>query len=248
MARRPRVWSVTPAWKRFDVTDVCLAQRAALQEQLAPELEFDCVVVADDQNLEVAARHGFPTVERPNRLGEKVNAGIGYALEQGADFCAVVDSDCWVHADLLRAHRYDPDEVATSNNFARVRADGRRITFLDVRHPFGLGPMIIPAGMLEAVDGKPVPDDLVRGLSTTIWHSLLDAHRAELTWRFANVSRIQYVGLQSHVQITREIDVQKRWPVRDDYPTFDLHPFDRLAEAYPEELVARAARLYRQTR
>lgn len=97
-----KVWLVTPAWGRERVTDVVLAQRAWLRGTLAQAgVELGCVVIADDENLDVARNHGFDTIEMENMLGAKINAGFAHAKRQGADWVSFVGSDDWLHPSMF---------------------------------------------------------------------------------------------------------------------------------------------------
>jgi len=78
---------VSPAWQRYAITRLALAERRWLCDELAARGHTaNSVIVSDDDNLDIAAEYGFPTVERDNSdLGERFNAGYKYAADQGAD-------------------------------------------------------------------------------------------------------------------------------------------------------------------
>lgn len=63
------------------------------------------VIVADDDNLELADEFGFDTLDFPNDigLGARFNAGFQYALDRGADYVVHIGSDDWVHPDFFDA-------------------------------------------------------------------------------------------------------------------------------------------------
>src|SRR4051812_9717831 len=97
-----QVGLVIPAWRRYAVTRLCLAQKQHLVAALAARgITCHVVVVADDDNLDIAASYGFATVEQQNVLGRKVNDGFQHCWERGADYVAFVGSDDWVHEDAL---------------------------------------------------------------------------------------------------------------------------------------------------
>ena len=85
------------------MTRLALAQRRWLCDELAARgLDANCVIVADDENLDIAREYGFDTVEVDNRgLGRRFNAGYRHAADQGADYLVHVGSDDWVHPDLF---------------------------------------------------------------------------------------------------------------------------------------------------
>jgi hypothetical protein len=236
---------VTPAWRRPEVTELCLAQRAYARDDLARSgIDLRCVVVADDENLEVAARHGFDTLDRDNTwLGAKVNDGFAYAVSAGADFVAAVDSDSWVYPELLRQYSWSPEAVHTANNYAVV--SGAKVRLFDVRHAFGLGPMWLSSRLLATVRSRPAADDLRSGLSTSMWNRLLDANRGRLSWEFRNVDALQYLGLRSRLQITNVEAIASRWPVRDQAD--DWAAIGDLRAVYPADLVGRVEDFYAAT-
>lgn len=94
---------VIPAWGRYAVTHLALAQHAHLAGQLAPRgITVRSVVIANDENLDIAREFGFDTVEMPNDdLGAKFNAGYRHAASAGADVFVHIGSDDWIHPDAL---------------------------------------------------------------------------------------------------------------------------------------------------
>ena len=80
------IWFVTPSWQRYDLSAVCFDQRLDVIRTLAEHgIEAHCVVVADDENLDLARERGFATVEQDNEwLGRRFNDGIEYACRNGA--------------------------------------------------------------------------------------------------------------------------------------------------------------------
>ena len=93
------MWFVTPAWQRYELTAVCLRQRQWVIEQLADHgIEARCVVVADDENLDIARALGFDVVEQRNDrgLGRKFNDGYEHAARAGATWIVPIGSDSWI--------------------------------------------------------------------------------------------------------------------------------------------------------
>jgi glycosyltransferase involved in cell wall biosynthesis len=98
------IWLVSPAWRRFAVTELALAERRWLCDELTSRgLSAHGVIVGDDDNLEIAEHYGFDRVEFPNDrgLGAKFNAGFKHALDNGADYVIHIGSDDWVHPDFF---------------------------------------------------------------------------------------------------------------------------------------------------
>ena len=150
----PRLYFVTPAWRRFALSAVCFDQRLGVMDELAAMgIEAHCVVVADDENLELARARGFDTVERDNDwLARRFNDGIEYAGSHGADWIVPVGSDSWVQADYF-APLPEEGEVRTSTYLCTVTAD--RLAHLEIKPNHGGGPYIVPRSMLEPSRFRP---------------------------------------------------------------------------------------------
>ena len=71
------LWLVSPAWRRFDVTRLALAERRWLCDELATRgITANSVIVADDENLDIAREYDFHTITMDNSdLGLRFNAG-----------------------------------------------------------------------------------------------------------------------------------------------------------------------------
>ena len=146
------------------------------------------MVVADDDNLDIAESFGFVPLERPNdELGRKFNDGIEYAVKAlDADLVAVVGSDDWVHEDLFDRL---PLPVAPSPDWEMVEGPvvwregapeiitGRSLAFVDLRsgtlrrcQVAGTGaiPWIIPRAALEPSDCRPVNETQQRGIDFSL--------------------------------------------------------------------------------
>src|ERR1035437_1174260 len=108
------LWFVTPAWGRFEIVAVCLEQRARVIAELAADgIEAHQVVIADDENLDIARALGADVVESPNVVARKFNDGMEYAGKHGADWIVPIGSDSWIATDYLRG-RDDPFYTRTS--------------------------------------------------------------------------------------------------------------------------------------
>lgn len=232
------VWLVTPAWRRFSVTRLALAQRRVLCDELAARgITASCVVVADDENLEIAAEHGFETVEVGNsQVGRKLNAGLGYAAAQGADYLAFVGSDDWLHPDLFEPLLDEPGCVVSGRILALCDLVGGRLRYVAGRGRQGVIPWLIPRAALEPCGFAPLPDAQNRGLDLNLALALADAE-----WRFHDPHPLARVDFKSDLNMT---------PYRAalGYGGERLDPWEALATAYPADLVALAERTAREYR
>jgi len=118
------VWFMSPAWQRFELSAVCFEQRRRSMDVLeAAGIEARCVIVADDENLDIARGLGFDVVEQDNEwLGRKVNDGFEYAFKHGADYIVPIGSDSWLDPEFLLP-LHSPRVVRTSRFYAPVEID-----------------------------------------------------------------------------------------------------------------------------
>lgn len=234
------LWFVTPAWRRLDVSRVCFAQRAAACEQLR-ELGVDatCVVIADDENLELAREHGFATVERPNDgLGGKFNAGYLFAAAEGVDYVCPVGSDSWLDPGFIAANLPGVDErvVVCSPHYAVVRADGRTRLQVHVTAEGGVS-MFYPTSILRSCGWQPIPREAPRGCDGYTLKAIRAGGPVE--FRVVEQHPLETVAWQSDQQITSYTALRDKWGVGETH-----RPFARLERHYPAELVQAMRDLY----
>jgi hypothetical protein len=123
-----------------------------------------CVVIADDDNLDIAQEHGFEAIEMPNEpLGEKVNAGFELACREGADYVGFVGSDDWLHADLFQNLE---GGIVSGRDMSVVDLETGRMRCYRSRARHGVIPWLIPSDILPAVE------PLNRGLDYSIYRQI----------------------------------------------------------------------------
>lgn len=141
------VWLVSPAWSRYSVTDLCLAQRRWLCDELAARgIDANSVIVTDDENADIAREYDFDVLEFPNDrgLGARFNAGFEYAFNQGADYIVHIGSDDWVHPDW-----FGPlpglEQLALPFTAEQMEAAGGEALVMNI------GPRILTAGQIDII-------------------------------------------------------------------------------------------------
>lgn len=224
------LWFVTPAWRRFELTAVCLEQRRRVIETLAAAgVEAHCVVVADDDNLDIARGLGFDVVEQDNEwLGRKFNDGIEYAARQGASRIIPIGSDSWIDPAYflpLPTRRF----TVTSSLYSVVRAD--RMAELKIDDAKGVGPYIIPRHAFMRSRFRPAKDEITHGVDS----STVKGIGIRLNWRRHDVHPFQYVGFRGVPHISSYAGLVDKWGVREHE-----NPWSILAGYYPLDLVERA--------
>lgn len=223
------LWFVTPAFARYELTAVCLEQRRRVIAALAQEgVEARCVVVADDENLDIARGLGFNTVERNNDwLGRRFNDGMEYAGKHGASRIIPIGSDSWIDPAYflpLVPRKY----TLTSSFYSVVTAD--RLAELNISDTKGVGPYVFPRVALRP-RFRPAKDEITHGVDT----STVKGIKMRLSWRRNDLHPLQYVGFRGVPHLSSYDGLYQKWGVRED-----LDPWARLAEHYPLDLVERA--------
>ena len=224
------IWFVTPSWRRYDLSAVCFDQRVAVIRTLAEHgIEARCVVVADDENLDLARERGFDVVEQNNDwLGRKFNDGIEYACRNGASRVVPIGSDSWIDPAyfLPMIPRF---HTLTSGLYAVVTAD--RMAECDVTDAKGAGPYVIDRMALRYSHFRPAKDEIRRGVDG----STIRGIRMQIRWKHRDVHPFQYVGFRGETFLTPYESLVQAWGVREH-----LDPWPILAEHYPVDLVERA--------
>lgn len=248
-----RLVFVQAAWRRYEVTRLALAQRAHLCGVLAERgIHATAVVVADDENLDIASEFGFETVEQTNaQLGRKFNDGYEFACRQmDADYVVHIGSDDWVHPDVFDrlplAHPEPPqvtpeNPVVTWSDAPEVVA-GTEIALVDLvcgtlRHcryerRQGVIPWVLPRAALEPSGFRPVRDDQRIGID----FALVAGLGIRPQWVFHDPHPLARVDFKSDLNLNLYEAVAGVLGVGEDVSD----PWPLLADIYPSELVGLA--------
>lgn len=224
------VWFVTPAWQRYALTAVCLEQRLRVIERLAQEgIEGRCVVVADDENLDIARGFGFDVVERDNEwLGRRFNDGMEYAGRHGATWIVPIGSDSWIDPEYLLPLPM-PGVTRTAAQYAVVASD--RIAACAVQNASGAGPYLFHRDLLALSGFRPAKDAIRRHVDS----STIAGLRSSPNWRWRKVHPFQYVGFRGTPHITPYSRLVAKWGKAEH-----SDPAVWLTRSYPADLVERA--------
>jgi hypothetical protein len=221
------IYFVTPAWQRFALSEVVFDQRLDVIHRLAEAgIDARCVVIADDENLDLARARGFDTVEAPNVVSDKFNAGMEFAGKHGAEWIVPIGSDSWIDPAYFLGLR--AGTTRTGQLYCHVTAD--RLGEARVRHPAGAGPYVFHRSLLEPSGFRPAKLGLMRRVDSSTVAGL-----GPIKWLPYHLHPYQYVGFRVKPFITSYETLMRRWGVaeHDD-------PWAILARHYPADLVERA--------
>jgi len=230
------VWFVIPAWRRPALSAVCFEQLASVIGTLrAAGVESEAVVIADDENLDVARSMDFQTLERDNSgLGRKFNDGQEYAGRQGAEWIVPIGSDSFVDpAYFLPLPKVEV--TRTSGMYAMVTA--RRMAELKVGW-IGAGPRMYHRSVLEPTGFRPAPDHIMRTIDSHSVRGITRSLGHAIDWEWRDLHPLQYIGFRYPPYITGYGSLVRTWGVRER-----ANPWDRLAAVYPPDLVKRVRTL-----
>ena len=248
--KRKTLWFITPAFRRFELTAICLRQRAWVCRELAKVgIDATCVVIANDENLDTARRLGFYTAERQNDLGLgcKFNDGYQYAFDEGADYVAPIGSDTWVDPrSLFPENLPRRNEIACSHHYTVVHESGDRCLpcWVAPDQPSTTVALVFPRQLLKASNGRPCVEHIRSGCDASLIGAL--TNEREVGWRYVDLHPLQNVAFQSdetyfgqRVQISSYQNFKTRWHPKE-CPT----PFAELRKLYPSRLVREIERFY----
>lgn len=224
------IWFVTPAWKRAALSAVVFDQRLDVIRFLAEHgIEAYQVVIADDENLDLAHERGFQVLRHPNVVSDKFNEGMAYAGKRGAEWIVPIGSDSWIDPSyFLGLYR---GLVRTSQFYCHVEAT--RLGEARVRKRGGAGPYVLPRSILERVGFRPAKPGLMRAVDSSTLAGLEAV--GQLDFRPFHRHPFQYVGFRVEPYITSYASLMRLHGVREH-----ADPWAILAQHYPPALVERA--------
>ena len=230
------VWFIVPAHRRFDLTRVCLRQlRRTCNAMRAYHIDATAVVIADDENLYVAADLGFATVRRDNhQLGRRFNDGHQLACDPAynpnpADFVVPCGSDDWVDPVIFR-RLPAPGVIGVFTWQSTVSEDRTRLQRQRVGYKCGSGIRIIPRDLIAAAGYRPCREHARSGVDTTAVEGIKTAVGEFPATVCLDVHPLQIVDFKSRREQIHSYSSLRgfgRGPESTD-------PFGDLAGFYPE--------------
>jgi len=223
------IYFVTPAWQRFDLTKVVLEQRRACIDFLnARGVQAQQVVIADDENADIADSLGFEVIRKRNyALGRRFNDGIAHAARNGAEWIVPIGSDSFLDPAYLFPL---PTDGRMRSSTLYALAEPGRLGRLRKRTGTGIGPYMIPRVCLPRTL-RPASEVKRRGIDSSTLQGLRLRPRVE----FTDLHPWQYVGFRSYPQMNPYDKLYSRIGVSEEPEVVE-----RLSEYYPQGLVERA--------
>ena len=169
---------IVPAHGRLGMSRACLGQLARTCSELdANGVGATAIVIAEDENLDVAAELGFVALERPNRpLGQKINDGYQHAAAAGVDYVIPFGTDDVIDPALLLGE-LPTTKVRAHRLVAIVDETGTRLRRIKVTYEGGDGIRIIPMRMLRNLRYRPLDDARDRAMDGSMTSRLARAMR-----------------------------------------------------------------------
>lgn len=235
------LWFVTPAWRRYEMTALCLEQRRRVIEALAGHgIEAHQVVIADDENLDIARSVGAETVECPNEedgkviLGRRWNLGTQYAARQGAEWFVQIGSDSWIDPGFFLP-LLSPEATLTSPAYAAVLPDRMAVLAVSPRNlRHAAGPYVFHRSLMAPSDFAPCEEHSLFTDTSTVAGIERTTGRP-IKWVARTVHPYQYIGFRVAPMMTTYEALRNRWLTREYQD-----PWTVLRRAYPADLVERA--------
>jgi len=193
------LWFIVPAHGRLELTKICLATlRWTCDELKSAGIDACAVVVADDENLDIAQELGFWGYEQDNSfLGRKFNDGYELAAQQGVAYVVPLGSDDWIHPSLITGADLAPRKIRCARRLVMVAEEGRRYMRLRIEYTGGIGMRITPTALLEPLAFRPAEEDQPRGIDTVTLRNLMRSHAGDLIEYFDTDSDWQIVDFKT---------------------------------------------------
>lgn len=175
-----RLLFVVAAHGRLPLAAVCLRTlRWTCDELMAAGTPASAIVVACDENLDVARELGFGTVERDNdSVSRRFNDGIQLALDptynpRPATHVCTIGSDDWIDPAVLLTLPA-PNEIMTFREISLVREDAGEISVASLGR-LGWGIRVYPRELLArtAIPFRPAAEDLRNGCDSSVYAGVL---------------------------------------------------------------------------
>jgi len=234
---------ITPAHGRPDLTNIILKQRRRMCDQLHREdgIHVDSIIIANDQNLDIAKTHGFQTIERDNtQLGRRFNDGIEAAYHQGFDYITPAGSDDLIHPDLLSSLPGD-GSIHTPRCCTIIREDGLLAATLRISYEGAAGTRTYPRHIFDRVGPRPAADHKPHGCDTSILEHITHTLGPQ-RWAYIEDPHL-VIAPKTGVQLNSFRNVAQSYAV-----AYHTNPWQQLHAWYPLDTERQLRRYYQAQR
>lgn len=190
---------IMPAYRRYALSEITFEQRRRMIDELrATGMRVDCVVIADDENLDIAEEHGFVRLVQDNEfLGRRFNDGHEFACKEGFSHAAPVGSDMFIDPVVFKKLT---DQFVTTQDYAVV--DKKGTSLLKMKIEWGVL-QIVPTRFFKGhpLWGRPCVEEVKKGCDS-LTRTRVMAHNKNVKLTFQNHHDYECVSFQSKTQIT----------------------------------------------
>lgn len=242
------LWFLVPCHGRFEMARACLRQlRRTCNTLVDGGIEATAVVVADDENLDIARDIGFGTIEQENApLGRKWNDAYQLACDPSynprpADFVVPIGSDDWVDPALILSAPLDENVMTCFRRAAYVREDGRKLARLTITYAGGIGIRVIPRALVAAARYRPAEEMRRRAIDTAVHTGLrkaLGAGNPRIVYH--ELHDLQVVDFKSPTSQLNTYKTCLRFARSEE----SEDPWGELATIYPAEAIEEMQAVY----
>jgi hypothetical protein len=241
------LWFVVPAHGRLELARVCLRQLRRTCDALSAErIEASAVVIASDENLDLAHELGFGVIAETGALGRKWNHGYQLACDPAlnprpVDYVVPMGSDDWIDPELILSAPLSQDHLTCFRRCAFVREDGRRLARLTINYPGGVGIRVIPRRLIEQAGYRPAEEHRRRALDTSTLQGLRRANFGRMpSIVYHDLHDLQIVDFKSAAGQLNSY----RACLRFTHARESEDVWDELATVYPGEAIEEMRAVY----
>jgi|15BtaG_2_1085339.scaffolds.fasta_scaffold02120_4 hypothetical protein len=248
MSNEPRVFIVTPAWKRYDVSKIVFSNFFNIKKILKNKMDLQVVVIANDLNLKIAKSFGFSAVRSNNDfLGKKFNDGYEFAFKNGAEIAIPVGSDSLITSDIIGSsvNMSREDNIVFSSMHSVIREDGKSIGAIKTASSSGnmnKGALwLYRRGMMKKRGFRPCADNIGSGCDRSTIAGLLK--KSKISFVLNDINFYQHVGIKS-----KNLQICKYSDYKSQFVTQKSNLYDILEKSFSKEIVAEVRAYYAKQR
>jgi hypothetical protein len=242
------IWIVVPAWRRYNVSEVVFEELNWLKKQVSKKIKLEVVVIADDENLNLAIKNKFRTIKSPNNyLGKKFNDGYEYAFKNGADVVLPSGSDSFIHPDIFKGKElinWNKQKIIYySTIHAMVNENGTRLGIVQIPNKKGMynkGALwFYPKSLMVSSNFRPCDEKINSSCDKSTIINLIKNNKS-INFKSINYNNLQYLALKNN-----KIQIWKYKLYKDRFIEEFSEPYIQIANYYNKDLSEKVRGLYK---